>query len=346
MSGSVHRKPSSFVETSKEPVVALILLTMNQREQTIRCLQSLAGLTGPAHRIVVWDNGSSDGTDLAVAERFPGVVVQRSGVNLGVASGRNAAVRLAEQHWSPRFYCFIDNDMTVEPDFLHFLTRPFDTDSRLALATGKIRCLGDEARLYGASGCVLDFRFGRTGHVGHGEIDKGQYDNRIDCLPSGGCMLVRADVFNQLSGFDSAFDPYGPEDLDFGLRVRRAGLAIRYVPDAVVYHEPSPGHTFGGGSGAVLHIRTKARLLFLLMRRHATWRQQAFFFLVGAPWTLGRMLAREVMRGNARAVVGLAGGVLDLLRSGRGSERTSVAVVDEVGTGKGSRHRGQLPPPR
>jgi GT2 family glycosyltransferase len=311
----------------RNPLVAIVLLTLNQREKTLRCLESLARVTFGSFRVVVWDNGSTDGTVTAIRERFPEVAAHHSPTNFGVASGRNAAAQLAVRMWDPRFFCFLDNDMTVEPDFLDHLVRPFQGDVQLAVSTGKIRCLGDEARLYGAAGCLLDFRFGRTGHIGHGEIDVGQYDERRDCLASGGCMCVSVDVFTRLDGFDSAFDPYGPEDLDFGLRVRAIGMRIRYVPNAVMYHEPEPGHTFGGGMKSTVHVRNKARLWFVLMRRHAPAAQQLFFVVVGAPWTLGRMLWREIRRGNVRVLAGLVSGLADSWRPSRAYSASNPAKV-------------------
>jgi GT2 family glycosyltransferase len=314
--------------TPAAPDIGLVLLTLNQRDKTMRCLRSLEQVSHVSFRIAVWDNGSTDGTAALIAEEFPDVLVQRSPVNLGVASGRNAGVRLARRHGTPRFYCFIDNDMIVEPDFLDELVRPFQSDPGLAVTTGKIRCLGDEKRLYGAAGCVLDFRFGRTGHVGHGELDEGQYDSLTDCLPSGGCMLVRADVFERLGGFSAEFDPYGPEDLDFGLRVRQLGMHSHYVPGAVLYHEATPGHTFSGGMKSSLHVRTKTRLWFVLLRRHASLSQRLFFFTIGAPLTLARALVREVRRGNGRRLVlGLARGLWDNLR--RRGRPVPVGEVEE-----------------
>jgi GT2 family glycosyltransferase len=45
-------------------------------------------------------------------------------------------------------------------------------------------------------------------------------------------MMVRADIFQQLNGFDPLFGPFGPEDLDFSLRLQKAGYLALYIPQA------------------------------------------------------------------------------------------------------------------
>ena len=101
--------------------VAVIILTHNQQRQTLRCLESFEQVAGPSFRIVLWDNGSSDGTLDAVSARWPDVIVYHHPENAGVASGRNKAVKLALEKLSPRFLLFIDNDMTVTSGFLSAL---------------------------------------------------------------------------------------------------------------------------------------------------------------------------------------------------------------------------------
>jgi GT2 family glycosyltransferase len=59
--------------------------------------------------------------------------------------------------------------------------------------------------------------------VGYGEIDHGQYDEVKRCVSCGGAMMVRADIFREHNGFDITFDPFGPEDIDFSLRLQKAG---------------------------------------------------------------------------------------------------------------------------
>lgn len=286
---------------SKESV-ALIILTWNQREATLRCMRSVARLTGIPVHVLLWDNGSTDGTADAVRNQYPDVLVLRSESNLGVAGGRNAAAEAAVERWCPKYLFFMDNDMEIDPQCVRELAAAMQADPRIAQATGKIRMLGRETQLYGAGGCVLDFRHGKTGHVAHGERDDGRFDRPGPCLPSGGCMMIRTDVFQLLRGFDTIFNPYGPEDLDIGLRLRKAGYTAVYVPSAVVFHDAAPGHTGGGGMHSWKYMRRKAKHWLILLRRHATLREQSYFYFIGGPALALRVLWRrfaDLLAGNA-----------------------------------------------
>jgi len=282
-----------FAAPSKESV-ALIILTLNQREATLRCLQSVVRSTGIPVHVLLWDNGSADGTTDTVRAQYPDVLVLRSESNLGVAGGRNAAAEAAIERWHPKYLFFMDNDMEIDPQCVRELAAAMQADPLTAQATGKIRILGREAQLYGAGGCVLDFRHGKTGHVAHGEHDDGRFDRPGPCLPSGGCMMIRTDVFRALGGFDTIFNPYGPEDLDIGLRLRKAGYSAVYVPSAVVFHEATPGHTGGGGMHSWKYVCRKAQHWLILLHRHATLREQAYFYFIGGPTLALFVLWRRV----------------------------------------------------
>ncbi len=294
--------------------MGVILLTLDQKDKTLRCIESFAHVLEPGWRIVLLDNASQDGTLEAVHNRFGEVLTHYSPRNLGVATGRNVAARLAIQEFNPDFLFFLDNDMEVSPTILSALLRALRQSTEIGLATGKILMLEDRKRLYGAGGCYVDFAHGKTGHVGYGETDLGQYDQPRDCLPSGGCMMVKRQVFEKLEGFDAVFDPYGPEDLDFGLRARQAGYRGVYTPEAVLYHESTPGHTFEGGMRSAAYVRNKTRLWFRLMRRHARLGEWVIFTLWGAPLGALRMVIRESRKGNLLAMRGLLGGLLSTER--------------------------------
>lgn len=293
------------------PRVAVIVLTLDACEMTLRCLGSLITQEGADFRVLLWDNGSSDGTAEAVRRAYPDVLVHRHPSNLGVASGRNAAAELAMRELDPTHLLFLDNDMVLEPGFIRGLMAPFADEDRVGQTQAKLRFADDPQRLNDGGGCEITFWLARTRPVGYRELDRGQRDRREPCVSCGGAMMVRADLFWELGGFDAAFDPFGPEDLDFSLRLQEAGYRALYAPEAVAYHEVS--HTFGAGY-TEQYARHKARHWLRFLRRHAPLSQRLGFYLLGAPLLVSRMLVRELARGNPGALRGAARGLADALR--------------------------------
>lgn len=294
-------------------LITAVMLTVDQREKTLRCLRSWRGVEGPEFEILLWDNGSTDGTVDAVRAAFPSVHVHRHSTNLGAAAGRNAASDLAIETFSPRLLLFLDNDMVVTPGFLDALARPFETgDPTLAQTTSKVLHIGDEERIYEAGGCRINYALGRIRLRGSNELDRGQYEEPIRCLPSSGSMMIRTDVFLEIGGFDPAFDPYGLEDIDLSTRVSEAGYHGKYIPSSVVFHER--GHTFESGYTPT-YAATKARNWLIFLRKHATWYQRLGFYVIGAPLQLTKVCLRAIRNRNLGAIRGLVRGGLRTLLS-------------------------------
>jgi GT2 family glycosyltransferase len=298
--------------------IAVIILTLNQRDRTLQCLANLLATQEPEFGVVLWDNGSQDGTAEALREAFPQVLVHRSLANLGVASGRNAAAELAIQTFNPTHLLFLDNDMLVEPGFVSALFEPFSEVADLGQTQAKLRFMDDRSRLNDGGGAKINFVLWQITPVGFGEPDRGQYDTVRSCVSCGGAMMVRTDLFERLNGFDPIFDPFGPEDLDFSLRLRKAGFRALYVPRALAYHAVS--HTFGEGYPEE-YARHKSRHWFTFMRRHATFAQHIGFFLYGVPVLSMRVVLREGRKGNLAAIRGLIKGVLDFSKSSIGIKK-------------------------
>ncbi len=294
--------------------VVIIILTLNQLERTRECLNALFD-AGVNEQVLLWDNGSQDNTAGIMRRDFPGVLVHAHPTNLGVASGRNAAAELACQTYSPRYLLFLDNDILVEPGFVQGLRDAFYGGARVGQAQAKLRFMHDRARLNDGGGARIDFLRWQITPVGYGEVDEGQHDEVKRCISCGGAMMVRADVFRELGGFDAQFDPFGPEDADFSLRLQKAGYTALYAPQAVGYHAVS--HTFGEGYTEA-YARHKSRHWFAFMRRHASPMEQLRFFTIGAPYLALRVVLREGRKGNFGAVRGLVRGFMDLLRPAKG----------------------------
>jgi GT2 family glycosyltransferase len=111
--------------------------------------------------------------------------------------------------------------------------------------------------------------------------------------PAAACLMVRAEVFDRLGGFDEAFWPAWWEDVDFCRRLRDAGYRIRYLPDATFRH--AGGSSVGSLGSAAFH-RLFDRNRRRYVRKH---HGRAAALLVGGLGLLGNGARRA-----ARAVSG------------------------------------------
>ncbi|MFN2431247.1 MAG: glycosyltransferase family 2 protein [Gemmatimonadota bacterium] len=295
-----HPQPHAALRT------AVVILTMNQREMTLRCLRSAERLTHAGTRVVLVDNGSTDGTAEAVAEAFPRVRVVRLERNAGVASGRNAGARAACDEGEVDAFFFNDNDTELDPGCVEPLLEAL-ADPGVGLAVPKIRYL-ERPELLDAAGYrgLTLWRGVRIEPLGQGQIDHGQYDAPRDMGVAPGIVALRRSTFAALGGYDEGFSPFMYEDTDLALRARARGLRIRFVPGSVVYHKGS--HTFGGGDYVPEYTRVKGRNLMRLMRRHATLRDWTLFALLGVPGAVARGLVRQARRGDLAPLAGLLRG--------------------------------------
>jgi hypothetical protein len=238
--------------------------------------------------------------------------------------------------------------MVLQPGFAEALLAPFRDDDRVGQTQAKLLYLDDPGRINDGGGCQINFWMGRTDPVGFKEMDHGQCDSVAPCISCGGAMMVRVDLFQQLGGFDSIFDPFGPEDLDFSLRLQALGYKALYIPSAVAYH--AVNHTFEGGEYTAVYARSKARHWLRFLRRHGTPVQKLGFALVGAPVIAMRMTAREVLRGNPGAVIGSVRGLFEALRGHGGSEKALIRArigqaIITTGASSHNQHEGRAASP-
>lgn len=293
---------------SSQVRIAVVMLTFNQREKTLRALASLMPQVRECDRVIVWDNGSGDGTVEAIRDRYPDVVAHRHESNLGVASGRNAGAEMATRLFQPTYLLFLDNDLVLRPGYVEALHATLDSQPAVGQVQSKLMYLHEPDRINDGGGCIINFWLGRTLPVGYRQIDRGQCDEPAPCIACGGSMMVRAALFEELGGFDPAFNPFGPEDLDFSLRLQRRGFKALYNPGAVALHEV--GSTFARSSedaGAYAAARTRIWLRFL--HRYGTPVQRAGFVAIGAPLLAARLAGRELLRGRPAQAFGALRGV-------------------------------------
>ena len=113
------------------------MLSWNGREDTLRCLQSLTSAGHADLRIVCVDNGSSDGSQAAVRERFPAVALIEAQTNLGYSGGNNLGIRDALAHGA-QWVALVNNDATVAADFVDGFQTAARERPRAGILAGKV----------------------------------------------------------------------------------------------------------------------------------------------------------------------------------------------------------------
>lgn len=290
------------------PKVLAIVLNYNGRDITISTVASLLALDYPELGILVVDNGSSDGSDAAIAAAFPGVRRLRTEVNLGISGGLNLGFRagLAEG-WD--YLMPMNNDIEVAPDLLRELVAAAEADPAIGCVGPKCYYYyGDRNRLWSAGG-RLGYREAVTRERGMGELDRGQYDGdgEVD-YTNGALMLIRRQALQAAGLWDPVYH-VSVEDADWCVRMKQAGYRCWYAHRARLWHMVSPttggytaGRTYRTGRSTAIFVRKYAGL--------AGWAGFLFWTALALP----AAFLRELPRGNTAAVVAKFRGLLAGLR--------------------------------
>ncbi len=248
------------------PVVSIIILNWNRKDDTISLLQSIGKVSYPNFLLILVDNASSDGTVDAVKEKFPFVKIIPNSENLRFAGGNNVGIEYALQTKTD-YVLLLNNDTIVDPNFLSKLVEYAEGNNDVGIGGPKIFYYYDQRRIWFAGG-KIDYWKGWISHIGIREVDHGQYDSarEVDYI-TGCCMLVKREVIEKIGKLDESYFIYG-EDSDWCIRAKRAGYSLVYVPSSIIWHKVSAS---SGGNLSWFKNWNKLRSQLRLMARYAKW---------------------------------------------------------------------------
>ena len=220
------------------------------------CLGSLRRQSFERFETVLVDNGSTDASVAFVGRNFPEVRVLPLPENRGFSAAVNAGIRSSDSE----YVALLNNDTEVDPDWLEALVRAADSYPEAGLFASKLVDFDDRRVLDGA-GDVLR-RSGLPYRLGHGEVDRGQYDQTAFVFGAcAGGALYRRGMLDEIGLFDEDFFA-NCEDGDLSFRAQLAGYRCLYVPGSVVYHMGSA--TFGKRSPISTRLGTRNSLCMLV----------------------------------------------------------------------------------
>src|SRR5207248_4427108 len=205
----------------ENPRVAVVMITWNRRAEVLRSLANFTVLP-ERPRILVVDNGSTDGTAEAVAAQFPQVEILEAGKNLG-AAGRTLGARRV----NAPYVAFADDDTWWAPGGLCHAADLLDALPRLAVLTGRV-LVGPEEREDPTCEVLARSPLPREPGMPGPPL--------LGFLA--GASVVRRSAFLEAGGFQPRLFIGGEEELLAADLVAR-GWWLCYVPDLVVHHYPS-----------------------------------------------------------------------------------------------------------
>jgi GT2 family glycosyltransferase len=249
----------------------IIVLSWNGREDTLACLASLRRLAGEDVGIVCVDNGSQDDSVSAVRAGHPEVTVIENGRNLGFSGGNNAGIAHALA-CGAEWVVLVNNDATLAPEAIEQLRAAaarhpgagalagklfFARDDRSANAAERIWFAGQRVRL------GLGYA-GRPSGYGRPDAPAYRVEREVD-RAAGAFMAVSRRAIEAAGVLDDDLFAY-VEDVDWSVRIRRAGFGVWLVPAAVAHHRVSA--STGGERGSTHALYYGVRNSVVVCERH------------------------------------------------------------------------------
>ena len=287
--------PVGRAAAEPSPSVSVIVVCWNAEHVLERCLDQLLAQDYANFEIIVVDDGSQDDT-LAIAERLARdgpVEIVRSPRNRGCPHARNLGLDRARGE----VVAFIDADGYAAPDWLSGVVATLGADASVGGVASTVFFEANPLVVNGAGGIV-----NRQGWAA--DLSMNEPYERVEIVeealyPMGCGMAVRRSAIERVGPFDDRMLNYY-DDVDYGIRLWRAGYRVLVAPDAWIDH----------GFGASDRGMARRRLLcerhrMRVVLKHASrsmlarWCAQEALAVARADWN-GRAQKLKAMGWNAR----------------------------------------------
>jgi len=219
--------------------VAVILVNYNCGKYVASYFTSLWKQTLPPNEIILFDNGSTDGSLKFISEEYPEVRIIRNGRNLGFCFPINQGIRQTISE-----YILVSNlDVVLDRTFIEQMVVPLQRDSSIGWVAGKIYKLTDHGPTKNID-CFAHHmqrnRYANPLSIRHPDPNDPYYrEPGIRWGAPACCSLYRRQMLEEIrcqeEYFDEDFFAYF-EDVDLDWRANLYGWKCYYQPSAIAYH--------------------------------------------------------------------------------------------------------------
>lgn len=252
---------SQTISLGPMPSVAIVLLNWNGADDTLACLKSLSKLDYQNVGVVLVDNASTDdslalindyitngqtsdnarmfvlgGTQKIRASDIELTIICNS-ENQGFAKGNNTGMSVAMEG-AYDYMLLLNNDTEVTPDFLTIMMQYHLNHPDIGVSCPQIRYFDKEEIIWNCGGELTAFGAKKYCYEGQKPANIKEKESIAVSFITGCALLASAALFRKYGMLSEAFF-FGEEDYEFSLRMKKQGIQMVCVTQAVIYHKVS-----------------------------------------------------------------------------------------------------------
>ena len=202
----------------KNKSIDIVIPSFNGKYLLEKHLPQVFANTDFLNKVIIVDNGSTDGTIDWLHEKYPEVVVVKNDRNLGFTKPVNQGAAVSKA----KYLVLLNNDVHPEKDYLKNIFHFFDDEKVFAVSFNENESSWPLVRWDGK----IQFTRGE---------DKG--GPRYTAWASGGSAIFKRSIWDKIGGLNEIYAPFYWEDIDLGFRAWKMGYKIIWDNKSLVFHE-------------------------------------------------------------------------------------------------------------
>lgn len=221
--------------------VTFVILTWNSDKYIKDCINSIAFSlkeSSLSYDIFIVDNGSQDDTVeilKSLDAKYSNINIILLNENTGTTYSRNRALEKA----NGRYVCIMDSDVEIFPDTIQGLLQTLEENDKTGLVVPKI--LYPSGKLQKSTDMfptvtrkIFRYLFLKKMEEKEAQEDSLSTPVKVDYAISA-CWVFKKELIDKVGLLDENIF-YAPEDVDYCLRIWKAGYEIIYTPLVKIVH--------------------------------------------------------------------------------------------------------------
>ena len=233
---TIETQPSQRI-SNVVPDMSIVLVCWNNKDYLDPCLESLyQGGLKSSFDVVAVDNGSTDGSQAMLREKYPDVLIIQNDRNVGLGKASNQGIEAT----SGRHVLLLNNDTLVNGPSLDAMVDFLDAHPQAGAVGGRLlnpdgtdqSCYNDFSTL--REEFLIATRLGELLRPGYPAVINSNELQPVAWLGSA-CLMLRRAALDQVGLLDETYFIYGDE-ADLQYRLKQAGWDVYYLPHATTIH--------------------------------------------------------------------------------------------------------------